>query len=314
MDEIAFDRIARELAGSTSRRRWLAAALTALPLGGMVVTLGEHEVAAEHPNQRLGRRTQRRNRKQRNQRQQNNNQNNNGGGGGGGNNNNGGGGGGLGDSNCLPPFNNTTNQPTDLQQAINAASPFSNLVLCAGVFEAAGLQIKQDVSLIGAGSDPNSQSQTTLSGSPTFGGGTNTAGVLGVLSGNAFISNLQIVGANGNVPAIGIEGGSLTLANVFVGGNTAGGIVNLGGTLRLTQGTQVVGNGSDAEGGGILHRGGTTIVESGCLIQVNKATDGGGIFDATATTGDVQLGDSLIVTGNTPNNCSPAGAVQNCNG
>jgi hypothetical protein len=64
----------------------------------------------------------------------------------------------------------------------------------------------------------------------------------------------------------------------------------------------------------ILHRGGTTTVESGCTIQGNTATDGGGIFDATATAGDVQLGDSLIVSDNKPNNCSPAGAVQNCNG
>ncbi len=110
----------------------------------------------------------------------------------------------------------------------------------------------------------------------------------------------------------GSRGGSLTLANVLVGGNFAGGIVNLGGTLRLTQGTKVLGNGSDAEGGGILHRGGTTIVESGCLIQGNTATDGGGIFDATAAAGDVQLGDSFVVSDNKPNNCSPAGAVQNC--
>jgi hypothetical protein len=88
--------------------------------------------------------------------------------------------------------------------------------------------------------------------------------------------------------------------------------VNLGGTLHLTQGTQVNGNGSDAEGGGILHRGGSTTVDSGCQIQGNTATDGGGIFDATATAGDVQSGDALIVHGNTPNNCGPAGAVQNC--
>ena len=307
MDEITFDRVARRLAGINSRRRWLVAALTVLPLGGVFASLGAHEAAAEHPNQRLGRRTQRRNRKQRNKRQQNNNQNNNnGGGGGGGNNNNGGGGGGLGASDCLQPFDNETNQPTDLQQAINAAGPFTNLVLCAGEFQAPGLQINRDLSMIGTPAT-NQTEGTVLVGS-------SASGVLGILSGNVFISDLRIGGASGGVPAIGIEGGSLTLANVAVEGNTAGGIVNLGGTLRLTQGTQVNGNGSDAEGGGILHRGGTTIVESGCIIRGNTATDGGGIFDATATAGDVQLGDALIVTSNTPNNCAPAGAVQNCDG
>jgi hypothetical protein len=301
MDERTFDRLVSSFASFRTRRRLLAV-LAALPVGGLLNTNDWDDAAAERPNQRLGRRTQQRNRKQRNNKKNNKNNKNNGGGGG--SNNNGGGGGNLGDPACLPA-RNANDQPTDLQQAINAASPFSNIVLCADFYLASNLSITKDVSLIGAGSNPSSQTQTVLTSS-------DGAGVFGVLSGNAFISNLVIGGANGDVPAIGIEGGSLTLANVRVGGNPAGGIVNLGGTLRLTQGSQVVGNGSDAEGGGILHRGGTTIVESGCLIQGNKATDGGGIFDATAATGDVQLGDSLIVSDNTPNNCSPAGTVQNC--
>jgi hypothetical protein len=289
--------------------------LLALPLGGVLTSLGEDEAAAQQrPIDRVRQRTPQRNRKQRNHNNKTNNTNNNNNKKNNKNNNGGGGRGNLGAGNCLPPT--TNDQPTDLQQAINTANPFANLVLCGGVFLAAGLRITQDVSLIGAGT--TGDTPTLLSGSsdpfgPNGPNGTNTSGVLGVVSGNVFISNLVITGANGDVPAIGLEGGSLTLAAVRVGGNPAGGIVNLGGTLRLTQGTRVVGNGSDAEGGGILHRGGTTTVESGCTIQGNTATDGGGIFDATATTGDVQLGDSLIVRDNKPNNCSPAGAVQNCN-
>lgn len=299
MDEGTFDRMVRSLAGYRTRRR-LMAVLAALPMGGLLNTSDWDDAAAERPNQRLGRRTQQRNRKQRNNNKKNRKNKN----------NNNGGGGNVGDPTCLPA-RNANDQPTDLQQAINAASPFSNIVLCADIYLASNLSITKDVSLIGAGSDQNSQTRTMLTASDETGSG--SSGVLGVVSGNAFISNLVIGGANGDVPAIGIEGGSLTLANVLVGDNSAGGIVNLGGTLRLTQGTRVVGNGSDAEGGGILHRGGTTIVESGCLIQDNTATDGGGIFDATGAAGDVQLGDSLIVSFNKPNNCSPAGAVQNCN-
>lgn len=297
MDEETFERMVRSFASHGDRRRLLAV-LAALPVGGMLSISGWDDAAAERPNQRLGRRTQQRNRKRRNNKNNNKNKNT-----------KGGGGGNLGDPTCLPA-RNANDQPTDLQQAIDAASPFSNIVLCADVYLASNLSITKDVSLIGAGSDPNSQTRTLLTPSDETGSG--SSGVLGVVSGNAFISNLMIGGANGDVPAIGIEGGSLTLANVQIGDNSAGGIVNLGGTLRLTQGTRVVGNGSDAEGGGILHRGGTTIVESGCLIQENKATDGGGIFDATAAAGDVQLGDSVIVSDNKPNNCSPAGSVHNC--
>jgi hypothetical protein len=61
-----------------------------------------------------------------------------------------------------------------------------------------------------------------------------------------------------------------------------------------------------------LHRGGTTTVASGCLIQNNKATDGGGIYDDTGATGDIQLADTFIVANNTPNNCSPVDTIQNC--
>lgn len=307
MNSSTFDTLTRSIMTVSSRRRMLAQLVAALPTAGALTALLDGpEASAAHPVERIQRRrAHHRKRARRRQDQQHDQQTSDNGGGNNGNggNNNGGGGGNLGDSDCLQPFVNY--QPTNLQQAINNANPFGNLVLCAGEFQAPGLSISKNLSLIGSGSSPDSQSRTVLIGA-------SASGVLGISSGNVFISNLAISGANGDIPAIGIEAGSVTLAAVVVEGNTAGGIVNLGGTLRLTQGTQVLGNGSDAEGGGILHRGGTTIVETGCSIRGNRATDGGGIFDATATAGDVQLEDTLIVTENTPNNCSPAGTVPNC--
>ncbi|MBL8126994.1 MAG: hypothetical protein JNM64_05110 [Chloroflexia bacterium] len=300
MDPRHFDSLVRACAGERTRRR-LVAALAALPLAGGLAGLTRERVEAESPRDRIKRRKDANRRKRRNRKRQNN-QNNNG-------KKNHGGGGKLGDSSCVP--STTNNQPTNLQQIINNASPFANIVLCAGDFLADGLSIAKDVSLIGAGT--TGQQATLLFGSdPSGGGGTNTSGILGIVSGNVFISNLFIGGANGDVPAIGIEGGTLTLAGVVVGNNSAGGIENLGGTLHLTDGTQVINNGSDAEGGGIMHRGGTTTAASGCSIQNNTATDGGGIFDATGDPASIQLADTFIVHNNTPNNCSPEGTIQNC--
>jgi hypothetical protein len=298
MDPRHFDSLVRACAGARTRRR-LIAALAALPLAGGLAGLTPGGVEAESPRDRFKRR-QNANRRKRRNRKRHNNKNN--------NKKNNGGGGKLGAGKCVPPT--TNDQPTNLQQIINNASPFANIVLCAGEFVADGLRITKDVSLIGAGA--TGQTNTALFGANVDGGGTNTSGILGIVSGNVFISNLGIFGANGDVPAIGIEGGTVTLAGVIVGNNSAGGIVNLGGTLHLTQGTQVIDNGDDAEGGGILHRGGTTTVASGCLIQGNKATDGGGIYDDTGGTGDIQLADTFIVANNTPNNCSPVDTIQNC--
>lgn len=299
MDPQQFDVLARNCAGERTRRR-LIGALAALPLAGGLAGLALERAEAESPRERIKRRKDANRRRRRNRKRHNNNNKNN---------NNNGGGGKLGDAACVP---STTNEaPTDLQQVIDNASPFASIVLCKGEFSADGLRITKDVSIIGAGAD--GQNSTTIFGSGGFdGGGTNANGIFGITGGNVFISNLAIVGANGDVPAIGIEAGAVTLASVLVAGNTAGGIVNLGGTLHLTAGTQVENNGSDGEGGGILHRGGTTTVASGCLIRGNTATAGGGVYDGTGVAGDVQLADSSIVTNNTPNNCFPAGAVQNC--
>src|SRR4029079_2988382 len=76
MDAPAFDALPRAIA-SAGTRRWLLTRLTALPLGGMLLTSAEEEAAAERPHQRLGRRNKQRNRKQRHKRRRNKRQNQN---------------------------------------------------------------------------------------------------------------------------------------------------------------------------------------------------------------------------------------------
>lgn len=77
MDPRQFDALVRSFATGGTRRRLLTL-LTALPLGGMLVTVAGEEAAAERPHQRLGRRNKKRNRKQRHKRRRNkHNKNNN---------------------------------------------------------------------------------------------------------------------------------------------------------------------------------------------------------------------------------------------
>src|SRR5215213_3752665 len=89
MDPTAFDALARSFTAAGTRRRLLRRLVASLPLLGVLAVVGEEEVGAEHPLDRIQRRTQQRNRKQRNRKQRNNNNkgnnnNNNAGGGGGG--------------------------------------------------------------------------------------------------------------------------------------------------------------------------------------------------------------------------------------
>src|SRR5262245_7318923 len=74
MDPTAFDTLVRSLSTADTRRRLLGRLVAMLPVSGALLT-SRHEAGAEHPNQRLGRRTPQRNRKQRNN-NKNNNQNN----------------------------------------------------------------------------------------------------------------------------------------------------------------------------------------------------------------------------------------------
>ena len=71
MDGSHFDTLARAIAQSGTRRR-LVSLLLALPLGGVLAIVGEEEVAAERPLDRVQRRTPQRNRKQRNNNKNNN--------------------------------------------------------------------------------------------------------------------------------------------------------------------------------------------------------------------------------------------------
>jgi hypothetical protein len=79
MDPSAFDALTRSFQTAGSRRWLLRRLVASLPLLGALAVVGEEEVGAERPHERLARRTQQRNRKQRNRRRRNknNNQNNN---------------------------------------------------------------------------------------------------------------------------------------------------------------------------------------------------------------------------------------------
>ena len=66
MDPTRFDTLTRSFATAGTRRRLLAI-LTALPLGGLLLGVGEDDVAAERPHERLHRRTKQHRRKRRNQ-------------------------------------------------------------------------------------------------------------------------------------------------------------------------------------------------------------------------------------------------------
>ena len=69
MDPSAFDALTRSFQTAGSRRWLLRRLVASLPLLGALAVVGEEEVGAERPHERLARRTQQRNRKQRNRKQ-----------------------------------------------------------------------------------------------------------------------------------------------------------------------------------------------------------------------------------------------------
>src|SRR5262249_13546761 len=105
MDSTAFDRLTRSIA-HLGTRRWLLGRLATLPLVGLLAAIVAEEAGAEHPHDRVARRTKQRHRKQRTKRGGNKNHkkqhhhpkktNPHNGNTNGGNNSGGGGGGGLG--------------------------------------------------------------------------------------------------------------------------------------------------------------------------------------------------------------------------
>jgi hypothetical protein len=93
-------------------------------------------------------------------------------------------------------------------------------------------------------------------------------------------------------------------------GESGGSIANIG---RVTLDDSSVTLNRATEGGGIYTMGGTIISQSGSIISGNVAFDpsvGGGIHRSNLNPNiTIEPGS---VTGNTPQECRPAGSVPNC--
>ncbi len=98
------------------------------------------------------------------------------------------------------------------------------------------------------------------------------------------------------------NGGTLTLTNSTVSGNTAaggGGIANEGGTLTLNSST-VSGNTANGVGGGIYNSSGTLTLNNS-TVNGNSATAGGGIYRGGGT---VTLKNTIVANSPTGGDCS----------
>ncbi|MET7616113.1 hypothetical protein [Streptomyces sp. NPDC005408] len=212
----------------------------------------------------------------------------------------------------------------NLQTAINAAAPGATIVVggtCVGNFT-----VNKSLNLVGFGG-------ATLNG--------NAAGTTLTVSGNTAtrvqVNNLSI--ANGSASDGGglFNGGAtVTLNSVTVRNSTAsnygGGIASTG---VLTLNNSTVRDNTAAAGGGILNNG--TMTTNRSTLRTNTASQGaGGLLNAgisrlnySAVTGNISNGGANTgggiynlfgsvfllatnVSGNTPNNCTPA--IAGCTG
>jgi len=118
--------------------------------------------------------------------------------------------------------------------------------------------------------------------------------ILGVANGNltlqeTTVSGGSIAGAGGGVS---INGGSLTLTNSTVSGNSGslgGGVSNILSTLTLTNST-LSGNSGATTGGGVYNSSGTLILTNSTVSGNSGATRGGGVYNSgtlTLTNGTV---------------------------
>ncbi|NJQ02460.1 hypothetical protein [Streptomyces zingiberis] len=122
--------------------------------------------------------------------------------------------------------------------------------------------------------------------------------------------------AGGNGGGVADIGGDVRTLGGTIRDNTAtsdgGGVYvsGSGATLRTTS-TAFSGNLAGDQGGGIGVFGTAQARLLGSLVTGNTATSGGGIYEEPGSL--VQL-TSTPVTGNTPDNCAPAGSVPGCTG
>jgi hypothetical protein len=228
---------------------------------------------------------------------------------------------------------------TDLQAAIDAASPGATLTLCAGAFDG-DVSIARDLTLMGAGAG------VTVVQRSDADGGSLTGGIIAVDSGaSVTVQDLTIAKANGDrgwgianagtLRLVGVEvfppfggvtvsplqgsgiynEGTLTLAPGssvvrHVGLSDGAGIYNSAGTVTLEADSEVSGNFALGKGGGIYNAAGTLVVKSGSRVRDNVSRGaGGGIFNGGGT---VTVEASSSVTDNGPNNCAPTDTIANC--
>jgi len=178
---------------------------------------------------------------------------------------------------------------------------------------------------IQSGGTANISGITISNGNLPFG----TNGAALVNSGTLTVTN-STISANTTVNGFAVfnaSGGTLTLLNDTVGGNSGGGVLNSGGltltnstvsnnsntvggagifnngTMRVTN-SSVSGNtvnSSGGRGGGILNNDGATVTITNSTMTGNRAGNGGGIYDGMAL---VNISNT-IVAGNTGNVSGP---------
>jgi hypothetical protein len=157
---------------------------------------------------------------------------------------------------------------TSIQAAIDAANSGDKILIAAGTFDGS-LTIGKSVTLIGAGANQTTITQSGSDSVITIGSGVSvTIKGVTVSGGSAVVSNLDCIGSGGGIN----NSGDLTLRNSRVSDNSAagfgGGIANNStGNLNL-YGTLVNGNDvfcagvNGAVGGGIANAGAATLYAS----------------------------------------------------
>ena len=139
-----------------------------------------------------------------------------------------------------------------------------------------------------------------------FGGGIFNGGSFTIDAGTVTLNSATSIGG-GIVNAVSAH---LTVTNTSISDNAAqfGGGLSNNGTLSL-ENSRVELNSASANGGGIYNEDGTTTLRRTHVV-LNSAADGGGIYEVA---GEVTRINS-VVSGNSPNNCAPSGAVPGCSG
>jgi len=197
---------------------------------------------------------------------------------------------------------------SNLQDAVNAADTGGTIAIAAGTYDGS-VTITKDVTLIGAGADLTTITQSARSIDTIF---TPGSGSVITITSNASVTIRDVTVSGGFafvcVPTGGIpfcdgdggginNSGTLMLRQSAVSGNTAargGGIYNIG-TINLfrsdVSGNQAVsGGGQGTLGGGIFNGGMTSLNKS--TVNGNSASFGGGI--SNDPTGTMVLNDSTV--------------------